>query len=199
MKRRQSRRSLYRPKVWAELTRRYGTKCVYCNRNIATQIDHVIPYAYSFDSGIDNLRPSCYECNICAHDRVFNSFEAKRSYIRKHVKINRLLTCSVCMLPYYSALCPSAFFCPHCYALEYDDEPPNDNAWHQWLQYLRDAAICPEAHFLLREYIDDVGVSSMSLHEKIEFVVDITFDRVDVLPGAKERADEYYSLLSILS
>ena len=172
---RRRRLSGYR-QVWAYLIEAYGEKCVYCHRNISTQIDHVIPYSYCRYHGLENLRPCCSWCNLIASDNVFEDFDAKYAYIRqqlnaKHRRGNMLL-CSVCMLPYYSALHQSFIFCPRCYAREYDMPTPKSKPWREWIETLSSAGIRYRAHYDLADKMYNIGVFGIPLRHKVEMLVD---------------------------
>jgi hypothetical protein len=162
--------------VWAFLIDAYGEKCVYCHRNISTQIDHVIPYSYSRYHGLDNLRPCCGWCNLLASDAVFEDFEAKYTYIRQRVKAKRqqnsMLLCSVCLLPYYSAIHQSFIFCPRCYAKEYDLPTPKAKAWRSWVETLSTAGIRYRAHYDLADKIYTMKVFGIPQKQKVEMLVE---------------------------
>ena len=59
-------------KWWNELTERYGDFCFYCRKEIATTIDHVVPYSWDEDNSIENLVPACGLCNSLASDKIFD-------------------------------------------------------------------------------------------------------------------------------
>lgn len=138
-------------KKWAELIIMFGSRCAYCHEAIATQIDHVIPFSHSYDHSLENLRPCCEWCNFLAGDKVFAGFDEKYTFLikkraSKRKNKNALLTCTICLLPYYSAMHPNALLCPHCYAVEYGIEIKNGGAWVKWIQTLKDAGIDFDAH-----------------------------------------------------
>jgi 5-methylcytosine-specific restriction endonuclease McrA len=58
----------------------FGYTCAYCCDD-ATEVDHIIPFCYSFDDSFDNLVASCHFCNALAYSKVFNSFKEKRAYL----------------------------------------------------------------------------------------------------------------------
>lgn len=73
-----------RRRAWA----RWGRRCAYCGQR-AEHLDHVKPYWWLEKNGrelhtVGNLRPACAECNLLAGGRVFDSFEEKKAWIRKH-------------------------------------------------------------------------------------------------------------------
>ena len=143
-------------KAWDFLINAYGVRCVYCHKNISTQIDHVIPYSYIPYHGIENLRPCCAICNLIASDKVFKDFAAKYDFIRGELnKKTRqsMLLCNSCLIPYYSALHRSFIFCPRCYALEYELPNPKTNAWRDWLFTLHNAGINYRANFHLASIV----------------------------------------------
>jgi hypothetical protein len=55
--------------------------CVYCGE-LASVLDHVIPYAYGGSSSDDNLVAACVRCNAIASDHVFSSFTEKYLWLR---------------------------------------------------------------------------------------------------------------------
>lgn len=167
------RRFINRRQVWDFLVSAHGEKCVYCHREIATQIDHIIPYSYCAYHGIENLVPSCSWCNLLASDRVFETFDEKYEWLRnernkkKHVRrrIAHRLMCSQCYLPYYSAMHSNYILCPHCAAVEYDKPKPTGAMWAEWLRTLVLAEFCPDAHFAMaRKY---QGVWNVSTTDRI--------------------------------
>ena len=87
--------------IWNELLLMYGEKCVYCHSQIATQIDHVIPYSYIPCHDLINLRPSCARCNLIASDKVFEDFDEKYKYVRSKCNKENLLRCTNCTIPFY--------------------------------------------------------------------------------------------------
>lgn len=174
MKEERRRLSGYR-EIWVFLIKAYGERCVYCHKNISTQIDHVIPYSYCRYHGIENLRPACACCNLIASDKVFETFEAKYEYIKKERAKGKgtysLLVCSNCLLPFYSALGRSAFYCPRCNAREYEMPPPKSKAWRSWLDTLTKAGISYRAHFYLADKLESWGVFNIPTKDKVEHIV----------------------------
>ena len=162
--------------IWAFLINAYGEKCVYCHRNISTQIDHVIPYSYSKYHGVENLRPCCSWCNLLASDNVFEDFDAKYTYVRQRLKAKgnhgNMLLCSVCLLPYYSALHRSFIFCPRCYAKEYSMPQPRNRQWREWIDTLATAGIRYRAHYDLADKLYSLGIFGIPQKEKVEMLVD---------------------------
>lgn len=74
-----------REKVW----KRDGYTCQYCGYNIydfseskQLSVDHIVPYSYALSLGEDNLITSCMECNQKISNKIFNSLEEKKEYIR---------------------------------------------------------------------------------------------------------------------
>lgn len=185
---REKRRKLsgYR-QIWAFLIDAYGERCVYCHNNISTQIDHVIPYSYCRYHGLENLRPSCAWCNLLASDNVFEDFDAKYAYIRQRIKAKKksgnMLLCSVCLLPYYSALHKSFIFCPRCYAKEYELPTPRSAPWREWIDTLATAGIRYRAHYDLADRIYELKVFGIPQKQKVEMLVDFAmgyYDPADV-------------------
>lgn len=82
--------------VWKSLTPTEGEPCAYCGL-LATDREHVTPRAWIEkckslkSSGVDVeipkeiIVPSCRECNLVASDRIFESFQEKRKYIREKI------------------------------------------------------------------------------------------------------------------
>ena len=66
--------------------------CQYCgihcyesyaqDRNAVT-IDHALPVSAGGRNNIENLITCCRECNFIKHDKIFQSFEEAREYIKK--------------------------------------------------------------------------------------------------------------------
>lgn len=169
------RRSGYR-EAWARLIEMFGPNCVYCHRNLATQIDHVIPYSYIKFNGIENLRPACQWCNLMASDKVFEDFEAKYDWLReersrgKWKKKYRMHTCAECLIPFYTMLHANEFLCPHCYAIEYETREPINGAWRQWKNLLVTAGFAPEAHYAMAQRLH--GFWGVSYADRVEVLVD---------------------------
>lgn len=72
-----------------EVLRRDGFECRYCG-SPAECVDHVSPASYSHDSRAENLVACCVWCNLKALDKVFDSFEEKREYLRGIMHKRRL-------------------------------------------------------------------------------------------------------------
>lgn len=132
--------------IWNQLLLMYGEKCVYCHNQIATQIDHVIPYSYIPCHDLINLRPSCARCNLIASDKVFEDFEEKYKYVRTKNFKSTLLRCIVCTIPFYSELHTNQFYCPHCVLCEYPNNRINQESWNKWLIILKTAGMFPQAY-----------------------------------------------------
>ena len=162
---------------WTELTSVYGEMCCYCHVQIATQLDHVIPYTFSFDNSIHNLRPSCAWCNLLASDKVFESFEDKYDYIKRKRdkatnKRNKMLTCTCCMLPYYSELSNcNAFLCPRCYAYEYDTVNTGID-FAKWLDLLIESGIDYQLNFALADKIHSGNMFGIRERDRIAMMHD---------------------------
>lgn len=82
-----------------------------------------------------------------------------------------MTTCGNCLLPYYSALCPSFVYCPRCYAKEYKKPMPKSNAWREWLDKLTAAGISYRAHFYLADKMREWNAQTVPVKEKIEHIV----------------------------
>lgn len=172
--------------VWAMLIQMHGAMCVYCHRQVATQIDHILPMSYASNHRISNLVSCCAWCNMLAGNLIFDSFDEKYDYIqksrsKKRTKRNALHTCTACLFPFYSALHNHAFLCPRCYAFEYQKSMKNSRAWLEWLQVLQAAEICYHAYFDLSDKIEQLRPISVPRSDKIELLVDFTSQRQNFL------------------
>lgn len=58
-----------------------GGACFYCEKTVATDLDHIVPYSYSQDNSERNLVPACGVCNAIAGNQHFESLQAKKEYI----------------------------------------------------------------------------------------------------------------------
>ena len=147
-----NRTDQYRKK-WREITDIHGYLCYYCKKEIATTIDHVIPYSFDTDNEINNLVPSCNLCNILASDKHFDNVEQKRQYIllRRKRRKNSVAICTECLVPYsYRIHSPSLFLCAECYDLEYGTNKAKSKEWSGWIDQLFHAGIPIQAHRSLR-------------------------------------------------
>lgn len=63
------------------IMKRDNWTCRYCGEK-AEHIDHVIPYSKGGPSTMSNLVAACVACNFKASDRLFDSFVAKREWLR---------------------------------------------------------------------------------------------------------------------
>jgi HNH endonuclease len=162
------RRSMTYKKHWQELIELYGGRCFYCRQEIATTIDHVVPYDWDADNDIENLVPACGLCNSLASDKMFENVESKRQYIlmkRKDKKSLRSI-CVECLIPFsYRVHGHSMFLCPECDAIENETKFNPTKEWVRWIDQLREAGIPIEAHRQMR-YVTD-GYSKVSKLEKL--------------------------------
>ena len=143
------RRSYHYRKYWDELIATHGKTCFYCRDQIATCVDHIVPFSWDRDNDINNLVPACMFCNALAGNRHFDDVEHKTQYIlsRRKYKRSRRAICIECLLPYaYRIHSPSLFLCAECYDEEYDTEFSERDEWQKWLRELREADIEPDAH-----------------------------------------------------
>jgi hypothetical protein len=137
---------------WDILTSIYGTTCVYCHDNPATQIDHVIPVSWKLSNHISNLRPCCQLCNLMVSACVFETFEDKYEWMRAERLRNRRnahnrTVCVRCLLPYQRPLhSPSLFLCAECYDAEYEKDTHLRPQWREWLHLCSTAGFIVEAH-----------------------------------------------------
>ena len=65
-----------------EILERDAFRCIYCG-NIATVVDHILPWDWSHNDDPINLVAACNICNWIASDLIFDSLAAKAKYIRK--------------------------------------------------------------------------------------------------------------------
>ena len=141
-------------KWWDELVERYGNLCFYCRKEMATTIDHVVPYSWDEDNSIDNLVPACGLCNALASNKMFETVVQKRAYIMKQREKykNRRAICTECLLPYtYRTHSPSLFLCAECYDQEYRTNCRDTKEWKRWLSELVAAGIMYSAHKRTKE------------------------------------------------
>jgi hypothetical protein len=143
-------------KWWNELADIYGGLCFYCKKEIATSIDHVVPYSWDQDNYLDNLVPACTPCNPIAGNKMFDDIESKRRYILKQRESRRNMRaiCIDCLLPFtYRRHSPSLFLCAECYDAEYLTEYSKTTEWKRWIEQLRTAGIPAEAHREIRKKV----------------------------------------------
>lgn len=61
------------------------------------QIDHVLPFSYSFNDDFDNLVLACQICNRIKADYIFDTIEQAMTYVRKkasdRIKVQRVFGC----------------------------------------------------------------------------------------------------------
>lgn len=55
---------------WNELLREYNFRCAYCGIQTNMTIDHVIPLSKGGEHSIENIVPSCAECNSHKHTKL---------------------------------------------------------------------------------------------------------------------------------
>jgi len=97
-----SERSQTYKKWWGQLVEMYGHHCYYCREEIATTIDHIVPYSWDGDNQLDNLVPACMLCNCIASNKMFDTLEQKRQYImaQRKGRTSQRAICTDCLLPY---------------------------------------------------------------------------------------------------
>jgi hypothetical protein len=116
------------PGTITDVLERDGYLCVYCGE-IATCIDHVIPWSWSRCDELDNLVASCNDCNMMVSNMMFNDFGAKCQYIRhrrvstKWVSRRRIkhTTCVRCEMPYLTTNKTTSMLCERCAREEYPE------------------------------------------------------------------------------
>lgn len=59
------------------------SNCIYCNSNLATDRDHVVPRAFSGNESFAERYtvPSCKECNILLSSAAVHTVEERASYL----------------------------------------------------------------------------------------------------------------------
>jgi hypothetical protein len=147
---------------WDELTALYGVLCYYCREEVATTIDHVVPWSYDQDDSLENLVPACSLCNALASNKHFEDVRQKQQFIlnRRKERGHRRAICPDCFLPYaYREHSPSIILCAECYDAEYGTGYSKRPAWKSWLDVLALSGVLPEAHAILREHTAGFRVS----------------------------------------
>lgn len=140
--------------TWAELIMLYGQNCAYCMEEPAQSVDHVLPWSYSQDSSIDNLRPCCMWCNLHASDKVFDSFHEKQNFLidkRRRSRATKMRTvCTTCFLPFQRPhMTNSLFECPICEPSKSTGRQRRER--ESFLTLMRNAGIQPHLHAEIRE------------------------------------------------
>jgi hypothetical protein len=97
--------------------------CGYCYEE-ATEVDHIVPFSYSYDDNPLNLIACCRDCNAIASDHVFANLAEKQHYIlgkregrkwTKRFKKRQPCRCCDCHIAFYPlAHKATMFLCPHC-------------------------------------------------------------------------------------
>jgi len=178
-------------KWWNELVERYGNLCFYCRKEIATSIDHVVPYSWDEDNSIENLVPACALCNSLASNKLFDTVVQKRAYIMKQREKykNRRAICTECLLPYtYRTHSPSLFLCAECYDQEYNTEHSCTKEWHKWLSQLIKAGIMASAHRITKE-----KVGKLTLINRGTFIAVLIDEYAQIVSSD----DEFFKTLAI--
>lgn len=100
--------------------------CFYCGYE-AEEVDHIVPYSYGGTDDENNLIASCTICNQIVSNRVFDTLEEKRDWIREQYgpwmekrykrMLHRYSVCADCQ-ELYSPKAPGAsnLLCAPCYA-----------------------------------------------------------------------------------
>ena len=60
---------------------KYDFTCGYCF-GPAEQVEHILPWSYSYDDSEENLIASCWLCNLIASNKIFDTFLLKQEYIQ---------------------------------------------------------------------------------------------------------------------
>lgn len=158
---------------WQELIDRYGPRCFYCRKEIATTIDHVVPYSWDQDNDIENLVPACVLCNALASNKMFDDVEQKRQYImgERKKRANQNVICRECLLPYsYRIHSPSLFMCAECYDDEYGTKNAASMEWRRWIETLRIAGIPAQAHRAMKKRMKNIRAKDIDA--KLEVLID---------------------------
>mgnify|MGYP006935490965 CR=1 FL=1 len=160
-------------KYWQELIQLHGPRCYYCQKEIATTIDHVVPYSWDADNEKANLVLACGLCNSLAGNMMFDSVEQKRQYIlgERKKRVNQRAICAQCLLPFtYRRHSPSLLLCAECYDEEYDTDYSKTKEWRKWIYQLKAAGIPAEAHRNMKKKMSKIRHRSMEA--KLELLID---------------------------
>ena len=166
-----SERSQTYKKWWGQLVEMYGHHCYYCREEIATTIDHIVPYSWDGDNQLDNLVPACMLCNCIASNKMFDTLEQKRQYImaQRKGRTSQRAICTDCLLPYtYLTHSPSCFLCAECYDIEYGTKNSKTREWKNWIVQLRAAGIPAEAHRQAKKQLHHLKDRAA----KLEYLID---------------------------
>ena len=81
----------------AEILELQSYKCIYCGKEFGTSVwrkgklvilkicfDHFVPFSFSFDNHKYNYLASCQICNSIKNDKMFDTIDEAREYIRVH-------------------------------------------------------------------------------------------------------------------
>lgn len=152
--RRQRRNHTYSSEVsWSKLLMLYGNICAYCQEEPAQSVDHVIPYSYSEDNSLENLRPCCMWCNLHASDKFFSSFDEKQKFLiskRSGRSAASRTVCTTCFLPYQRPhMTTSMFECPICDPTK--SKSAQIKEWSKFLDLMRSAGIKTYLHSTIRK------------------------------------------------
>jgi hypothetical protein len=107
--------------------------CCYCGFE-ATTVDHIVPYRYGGSDDEDNLVACCSICNSIASDRIFDTLDAKREFVRERYgpylegRVRRarkpLSICGDCNHVFNPRVMgSSAVLCAECYARDEEGLP----------------------------------------------------------------------------
>jgi hypothetical protein len=99
--------------------------CFYCEYE-ADQVDHIIPYAHGGTDDDNNLVACCSICNQIASDKVFDTLEQKREFIREQYGpwmkkryrrlLRKLTVCADCHKVYNpQEMGATVVLCKECY------------------------------------------------------------------------------------
>lgn len=75
-------------KNYLKVYKRDDYTCQYCGADSDLTIDHIQPFSSGGSNDLDNLVVACRHCNSVLNDKVFDSFELKRKFLWKRLKIN---------------------------------------------------------------------------------------------------------------
>lgn len=116
------------PYIRETILNRDGRTCGYCGYE-ATCVDHIVPFSYGGTDDHDNLLAACGICNSILHNKVFETLEMRREYLRGRYgpylqerirryrkKISICAGCGYVFPPRVAGA--SAVLCADCYAAD---------------------------------------------------------------------------------
>jgi 5-methylcytosine-specific restriction endonuclease McrA len=69
-------------KIKARILADQEFRCIYCRTEFKGRVhfDHLIPFAFAQNNGVDNFVAACPPCNLHKSDKIFDSLEAAQQY-----------------------------------------------------------------------------------------------------------------------